>query len=542
MDGAVGSNGLRQGLRPRPIPIGPASIAALVEGLPSCDDPALIDRDGTLSYRDVIELTNAAASGLHSVGVVPGRVVAVAAPNLNDLIITFLAVQRLGAIWVGINRALAPPEKATQLRDCGASLFLGDAQSVAQIEQERGQLSELATVLAMSANNFDLATLIDRHRGKRTPAALPDPHQPAAISYTSGTTGSPKGVVHSQHNIMAYVNACLNSDEGGQWIPGRRRSLTIPLTILNGMIYGPVVALAGGGSFVSMDRIDAEGVAEWIDAHGVEVLNSTPTTVRDLMYRPELHRFKLSSLTAVAVGGSPPPPDVLTAFRSRFGFEMIVDYGLTESPSSVASSLPSEAPKPGATGKAHPHVRMAIMDQTGNVLPPNTEGELCVAAPEAGPWAGVYTAMLGYWNKPDETSQAFHGAWLRTGDMATLDEGGILSIVGRKKEMILRGGANIYPAEVENVLRVHDKIEDVVVSGFPDERLGEVVAAYIVLKPGVAPSSALADELRAYALTQVARYKAPERWFAVDSIPRNALNKPMRNLLPQIPQTALAAG
>lgn len=539
MDGTIGSNGLRHGLRPRAIPIGPASIAALVESLPSRNDPALIARDGTLSYRDVIEQTNAAAAGLYSVGVGPGSVVAVAAPNLNDLIIAFLAVQCLGAIWVGINRALAPPEKAAQLRDCGACLFLGDAPSVAQINDQRGTLGDLATILTMSAGDSDLTRLIDRHRGTLAPAALPDPHQPAAISYTSGTTGSPKGVVHSQHSIMTYVNACLNSDEGGQWIPGRRRSLTIPLTIMNGMIYGPVVALTGGGSFVSMDRIDAEGVAEWIDAHGVEVLNSTPTTVRDLMYRPDLARFRLSSLTAVAVGGSAPPPDVLATFRSRFGFELIVDYGLTESPSSVASSLPSEAPKPGATGKAHAHIRMAIMDPQGTVLPPNIEGELCLAAPEAGPWAGVYTAMLGYWNKPDETAQAFHGAWLRTGDMATLDEAGILSLVGRKKEMILRGGANIYPAEVENVLRVHAMIEDVIVSGFPDERLGEIVAAYIVLKPGVTPSLALADELRAYTLTQVARYKAPERWFVVESIPRNALNKPMRNLLSSTPQTAL---
>lgn len=539
MAGTIGSNGLRQGLRPRPIPIGPASIAALVDGLRSRDDPALIARDGTLSFREVIEQTNAVASGLHSLGVVQGSVVAVAAPNLNDLIIAFLAVQRLGAIWVGINRALAPPEKATQLRDCGACLFLGDAPSVAQIEDQRRMLGELAKVLTMSAGDSDLAKLIEQHRGKLAPAALPDPHQPAAISYTSGTTGSPKGVVHSQHSIMTYVNACLNSDEGGQWISGRRRSLTIPLTIMNGMIYGPVVALTGGGSFVSMDRIDAEGVAEWIDAHGVEVLNSTPTTVRDLMYRPDLARFELSSLTAVAVGGSAPPPDVLAAFRKRFGFEMIVDYGLTESPSSVASSFQNEAPQQGATGKAHPHVRMAIMDPQGTVLPPDTEGELCLAAPDAGPWAGVYTAMLGYWNKPDETAQAFHGVWLRTGDMATLDEGGTLAIVGRKKEMILRGGANIYPAEIENVLRVHAKIEDVVVSGVPDERLGEIVAAYIVLKPGVTPSSELADELKAYSLTQVARYKAPERWFVVQSIPRNALNKPMRNLLSGTPQTAL---
>jgi len=418
-------------------------------------------------------------------------------------------------------------------------MFLGDVQSVAQIGAARATLPLLKTILTMSASGSDFDSLVASHRGEAAPHEMPDPLLPAVIGYTSGTTGVPKGVVQSQHNIMAYVNARLNLGEGGQWTAGRRRSLTIPLTIMNGMIYGPIIALAGGGSFVSMDRTDAEGVAEWIEAQGVEVLNSTPTTVRDLLYRPDLQRFTLASLRAVAVGGSAPALDVQTKFAERFGFLMTVDYGLTESPASIVSTAGTDAPRPGAAGNAHPHVRLAVFDPKGNALLPDTEGELCVTACDTGPWAGVYTAMLGYWNQPDATAQAFHGDWLRTGDIATIDPDGVVSIVGRKKELILRGGANVYPVEVEHVLRAHAALDDVVVAGLPDDRLGEIVAAYLVLAPGVDPSADLAAEIRAYGLTQLARYKVPERWIVVDGIPRNALNKPLRNLLAGLPQTAL---
>lgn len=535
----IGSNGLRQGLAPRPIPTGPASLAAMIETLPANSTIALIDREGTLSYADLIAQVHAAAVGLSALGLRRGDMIAASSANVIELIVAFFAVQRLGAIWVGINRPLAAPEKATQLADCGARYFLGDSDAIAQVMLERERLPHLSIVRTLGIPDSDFGAMIRSHLGERMQSTLPDPFAPALIGYTSGTTGLPKGVVHSQHSVMAYLNACYASDEGGQWERGLRRTLPIPLTNPNGMIYGPAAALTGGGSFVAIDRSDAEAVCEWVERYAVDVLNTTPTTIRDMLSRPDLQQFRLSSLKAVAAGGSPPSVDLHRTFKARFGFELIADYGLTEAPSSVASTLPTAAPPAGATGKPHPHVRMAIMDPDANEMPLGAVGEVHVAAPAAGPWAGVFTGMLGYWGKPEETLAAFRGGWLRTGDMGCIDEAGYLTLSGRKKEMILRGGANIYPAEIEHVLRMHHKVNDAVVVGIPDERLGERVAAYVQLEEDVETPSIQASQLRDHCLAQIARYKVPERWIIVTKIPRNALNKPMRSLLQSTPQREL---
>jgi acyl-CoA synthetase (AMP-forming)/AMP-acid ligase II len=499
-----------------------------------------MDRNATLTYSQLVEVTGATLLSFRSLGIRPGTIVAACGPNLNELTVAFLAVQRLGGVWVGINRALSVREKIAQLRDCGAVLFLGDEPSIAQIESERPQLPELTGLLLLSQS---VGQLWGASRGHENPVVrypLPDPLAPAAIAYTSGTTGIPKGTVHSQHSMMVFVNGRLSSGEGGQWTRGYRRGISIPLTILNCMLFGPIAALAGGGSFVAMDRTDAAGVGEWIQSRRVEVFNGAPPTMRDLLLKPELRHFDLSSLRAVALGGGAIPEGLFVAFRDRFDFELVADYGLTESPASVVSSLINEKPRPGSPGKANHHLEVAIMSPTGDRLPTGEVGELCVGAASNGEWAGVYTGMLGYWRKPDETRGAFHGPWLRTGDLASVAEDGVISIVGRRKEMILRGGANVYPAEVESVLRLDERVEDVVVMGLPDERLGEIVVAYLKLRPGEVHGGSLLAELRHSCAEQLARYKIPERWFVVDDFPRNAMNKPVRKLIPSHPATDLS--
>lgn len=533
----IDANGLRSGLMPRPMPLGPPSIAALLDDLGTRDGIALIDRDGAISYHALAIAVDAAAAGLQARGVGVGSVVAASCANHNELIIAFLATQRIGAIWIGINRALAPPEKRALLADSRAMLFLATADIAAEVDAAAAE-APLAT-MTIGGGASDFAAMIASHNGKR-PASTPrDAHRPAIIGYTSGTTGIPKGVVHSQHGMLCYINACLHSDQGGQWQFGLRRSLNIALTIMNGMIYGPLVALTSGGTFVTMDRSDAEGVGEWIDRHGIEVLNCPPTTIRDLLLAPDLQRFSLASLKAVAAGGSVIEDSLSEAFRARFGFELIADYGITESPSGMASSRVDRPRKTGYVGPAHPHLAIAILDEEGRPLAPDTVGELCAGPRREGPWAGVYTAMLGYWHKPEETRAAFHGAWLRTGDMARMDADGDIAIIGRKKEMILRGGANIYPAEIERVLNAHASILEAVVMGVPDARLGQIVAAYIQLQPGTPIDAGLRPALQDYCRSQLARYKVPEQWIVIDEIPRNAMRKPQKTLLATVSQTLL---
>lgn len=518
--------GLRCGLAPSRMPQGAASIAALVDALPRTAAPAVIDREGTLTYAELSARIGAAVARLAGHGVGAGSVVAGCSANCSALAIVFFAVQRLGAVWVGINPALGQAEKSAQLHDCGVTLVLVGAPRHDELVGICANLTGRPIVLVLEDEAREFVAMAMRG-GSPPLLPLPDAHAPAIIGYTSGTTGTAKGVVHSQHGLMSFVNGSLALGSA-QWAAGARRGVSISMTIMNLMVYGPVVALAAGGCLVLMDRPDAEGVGQWIETHRVEIFNGTPTTFWDLLCNPKLQHFDLSSLKAVCLGGGPAPLDLVEAFRTRFGYELRTDYGLSEAPASVVMGRLDRADNVIVYDDPGKHVSLAILDPEGREVAPGTLGELCIGPHRSGQWAGVFTGMLGYWRRPEETRDAFHGAWLRTGDEATMDEHGRMRIAGRKKEMILRGGANIYPAEVEAVVRRHDSVQDVVVLGLPDPRLGEVVAAFVKLAPGAVASADLAARLREFCRAEIARYKVPERWFIVDDFPRNALNKPLR--------------
>lgn len=518
--------GLRCGLAPSRMPQGAASIAALVDALPSTEEPGLIDRDGTLTYADLSARIGAAVARLASHGVRPGIVVAGCGVNCSALAIVFFAVQRLGGVWVGINPALGAAEKSAQLHDCGVTLVLVGAARYDEMACIRTKLSRPPVVLVLEDEAREFIAMA--RRGELPPTLpLPDANAPAIIGYTSGTTGTPKGVVHSQHGLMSFVNGSLALGSA-PWKPGARRGISISLTIMNLMVYGPVLALAARSCLVLMDRPDAEGVGQWIQNHRVEIFNGTPTTFWDLLCNPKLQHFDLSSLEAVCLGGGPAPLDLVEAFRARFGYELRADYGLSEAPASVVMGRLNDGEKVIVYDGAGKHVNLAILDSEGREVAPGTIGELCIGPHRGGPWAGVFTGMLGYWRRADETRGAFHGSWMRTGDQATMDEHGGMRIAGRQKEMILRGGANVYPAEVEAVVRRHESIQDVVVLGLPEPRLGEIVAAFVKLAPGAVPNPDLVVQLKEFCRAEIARYKVPERWFVVDDFPRNALNKPLR--------------
>jgi acyl-CoA synthetase (AMP-forming)/AMP-acid ligase II len=513
----------------RLIPHGPRTIADLISDYADGTREALVGLTRCYTYAHLEREVDAAASALLALGLAAGDRVAATGPSDCDLIIVFFATQRCGLVWLGVNRVLAGPEKQFQIADSGAKLALVDAEAM---EQVRGGLPGSVRLLCIDGSGpEDWPAHVTSHRGRKRPDVAIDPFAPAAIAYTSGTTGRPKGAVHSQHNLMTVSVACHHLIAKGNWEAGIRRSINVPLTILNAMIYGPFAALVGKGTYICVDRLDVLSIAPVIEEKNVELLGTSATTVYDLLHHPELSGRRLRNLRAVFAGGGFVAEELKEAFRKRYGSELIEDYGLTEAPTSIVSGRIDEAAPPGAVGRAHPHLEIDVFDAAGVSLPRGEVGEVAVRAAEVGPWAGVYSPMLGYWGQPTETAETFRNGWLVTGDLGRIDDGGWVSIVGRKKEVILRGGANVYPAEIERLLRTDDRVEDAVVMGLPDPRLGEIAAAYLLLRRGEEAFDAVKADLMKLCREQLARYKTPERWFVVPAIPRNQMRKPIKSEL-----------
>jgi long-chain acyl-CoA synthetase len=305
------------------------------------------------------------------------------------------------------------------------------------------------------------------------------------------------------------------------------------------MIYGPFAALVGRGTYVCFDRLDVLSIVPVIEEKNIELLGTSATTVFDLIHHPQLKGRRLRNLRFVFAGGGFVAEELKTAFRETYDSELIEDYGLTEAPTSIVSGRGRERAPPGAIGRAHSHLQVGVLDADGMPLSTGETGEIAVRAASSGPWANVYSPMLGYWGRPAETAEAFTQGWLLTGDLGAIDPNGFVSVVGRKKEVILRGGANVYPAEIERLLRTDERVEDAVVLGLPDARLGEVAAAYLQLREHSDQLGAIKADLMALCRAQLARYKVPERWFVVSAIPRNQMRKPIKSELRHGPSLEL---
>ncbi|HZT67845.1 MAG TPA: AMP-binding protein [Acidimicrobiales bacterium] len=482
--------------------------------------PALVTRSGRWTYAELDRLADRAAGALARLGVAPGDRVAAALPNEVDIVVAFHGAMRLGAVWVGVNRALAAPEKSFILSDSGASLLLCDQGTADQLASASAELPGLRrTVVVETADRTGdwpaaLASVPDGER----PSPV-DPLAPAAIAYTSGTTGFPKGAVHSQHNLLLPGAALVASRRYG---PSLRKGDCLPLTILNMLVLTTLLASQAGACSVIMDRIDAEGVAEWIDSEAVTTWNGPPALIHSLTNLASVRSEQLASLDEVWTGGADCPETMRQSFQAKFGQPVLATYGLTEAPTVVAIDGRDGSHRPGASGRPLPHLEVSIVGEDGERLERGQTGEICVGPKLDGPWAGAYRTVLGYWGRPDATEAVLRGGVLHTGDVGFLDEGGFLFVRDRKNQVIIRGGANVYPAEVERVIQAAPGVAACAVVGVPDERLGERVAAAVELMPEAQLS---ADDLTRHCLENLARYKTPERIVFVDGFDRNSMGK-----------------
>ena len=514
---------------------GVQSVAAVLDPVAERDPgrEALVGRAGRYSYGELDEVVNAAAATLRDVGVGRYDRVAACLPNDVDIVVAMLASQRLGAVWVGVNRPLAAPEKAQLLRDSEAKVYLANSESEAEITALRAELPALRDIISVNSEADTAESWNARltcFAGAGRPDVAIDSHAPAAIAYTSGTTGRPKGAVHSQHNLL--LPGAVSAATGRY--NGRTQGVVLALTILNMQVLGPLTAFQDGARCIAIDQTKPEQLAAWVRREQVQNLCAVPTILHDLLSHPGVCAEDLASLVLPEVGGAVVPEEFRHLYRERFGKGVSIGYGMTEAPTAVAWSDPEEGAMPGLCGRALPQVEIQIRDESGQRLPANSVGEICIAPATRGTFAGVYTPMLGYWRRPEATQEALREGVYHSGDLGLIADDGNLYIRGRRNELILRGGANVYPAEVERSLNSDPRVAASAVLGIDDLRLGQRVVAAVELKPGLEASP---EALIARARSQLARYKVPEHIAIVDRLPRNAMSKvvksELRHLFPQ---------
>ena len=454
--------------------------------------PALADDDGALDNAALLARTESAASVLTAHGVGEGDVVAVLLPNRVDLIIALFAAWRLGAAVTPINPVLGDAEARYQLTDAGARVVVTDT------ERDLG-----VPALAPAALAEGEATGLPERRPR------PDSDL-ALLIYTSGTTGSPKGVMLTHANLDAMTASFAEWFELGA---EDHSLLVLPLFHANGIVLGTLTPLRAGGRVTITGRFSRDRFFDDVERVRPTYFSAVPAIYALLSTLPDDIRPDTSSLRFGVCGAAPMPVEAIERFEDRFGITIVEGYGLSET--TTASTInPLRGPrKPGTVGLPLPGQRVDVVDAEGRPVPVGERGEVVISGP---------VVMAGYLGRPEETARTIVDGRLRTGDIGCFDEDGYLRIVDRIKDMIIRGGENVYPKEIENALYAHPDVHEAAVVGRPDDVLGEVPVAFVSLVPG---STASAPELSAHAARLLARFKQPEVIEIVAEIPKNPVGK-----------------
>jgi len=464
------------------------------------DAPALEDARLKLDNAAFAGAVAAYALALAGHGLRRGDVLAAMLPNRVELVVAMFAAWRLGAAFTPVNPALTLREAAHQLDDSRAVLVIVDAAS-AKVLAPHGVAKLAVEALPLSADGAS-----PPNAGQAADTAL--------LIYTSGSTGRPKGVILDHANVTAMARIVARDLELGD---ADRALLILPLFHVNAIMVSILAPLAAGGGAVVLERFDRHTFWDSVVASRATFFSAVPAIYILLNQAPPGEAPALERLRFVICGAAPMPAAAITEFEARYGVPLLEGYGLTES--TVAATLnPLAGPrKAGTVGRVMPGIELRILDDAGQPVAPGELGEVALAGPNI---------MRGYLNQPEESARTLAGGWLRTGDVGRLDEDGFLILVDRKKDMIIRGGENIYPKEIETVLYDHPAIAEVAVVGRPDPVMGEEVVAFVSLRPD-ADNAAAADPeaLAAFAAERLARYKLPRSIRVLDALPKNAMGK-----------------
>ncbi|MFF0203668.1 long-chain fatty acid--CoA ligase [Streptomyces sp. NPDC005017] len=466
--------------------------------------PALRFGDRVITYAELEEASARAATLLRAEGVRPGHRVALMLPNVPQFVILYYGALRAGAVVVPMNPLLKARETAYHLTDSGAELLWEWHQAPG----EGAQGAADAGVRHFAVEPAAFAGLLAGHEPLAGTAPA-DGDDVAVLLYTSGTTGRPKGAALTHAGLRH--NTEVNMTEVQRMTPDDVVVGCLPLFHIFGQICTMSVALSSGASLTLIPRFEPQAVLDAIARDGATVFEGVPTMYAALLQHPS--EADVSSLRMCVSGGASLPVEILHGFEQRFGCAVLEGFGMSETSPVVTFNHPDRPRKAGSIGTPIKDVEVRLLDDKGQDVAPGEIGELAVRGPNV---------MKGYWNRPEETAETIQDGWLRSGDLARQDEDGYFYIVDRKKDLIIRGGYNVYPREIEEVLHEHPAVALAAVVGTAHPSLGEEIAAAVVLRPG---AEATADTLREFVKERVAAYKYPREVWLVDQLPTGPSGK-----------------
>jgi len=462
--------------------------------------------DAAMTYRELDEASARVAGLLRERGLKPGDRAAIMLPNVAEFPVAYYGVLRAGGVAVPMSPLLKAREVAYYLGDSGAGLIFAWHAFADQARGGAGQVNAEPIVVDLAGFPDLLASVAPDYQ-----VADRDNDDTAVILYTSGTTGQPKGAELTHGNLTSNAGVARTDI-----IHARRDDVIfggLPLFHAFGQTDALNVAVASGACLTLLPRFDAESALRIIAGHRVTVFEGVPTMYVALLHRPDRADFDVSALRMCFSGGAALPVEVLRGFEEAFGCIVLEGYGLSETSPVASCNHPDRERKPGSIGTPIRGVQMRVVDKEDHEVPQGEVGEIVIRGPNV---------MKGYWHRPEETAEAIRDGWFHTGDLARVDSDGYFYIAGRRKDLIIRGGYNVYPSEIEEVLYQHPAVAEVAVIGVPHPALGQEVGAAVTLKPGAAIT---AEALREHVRALVAAYKYPRHVWIVDELPKGPSGK-----------------
>ena len=505
------------------------------EKWPDKEALVVVDQGVRLTYRQLRDKARRLAAGLLSLGLEPGDRIGMLATNRAEWLITQFGTAYGGFILVNINPAYRAPELEYALHKVSCRGLITEAQFkssdyIAMVQELRPRLPELSVVVRLGDEITDGTVNFDAVVGRADKQSLArvdaitaslDFDDPINIQFTSGTTGAPKAATLTHHNI---VNNASMSASILRFTEQDKLCIPVPMYHCFGMVLGTLLCSTSGATMVFPSAgFEAKAVLAAIESEGCTALHGVPTMFFAMLDDPEFGRYEVSTLRTGIMAGAPCPVALMKEVMNDLHMpEITIGYGMTETGPLATQTLPDDPIelRVGTVGKALPNTEIKIVDEDGHIVSRGEPGEL---------YTRGYCVMRGYWGDPENTAESIDtGGWMHTGDVATMDDDGYVRIVGRSKDMLIRGGENIFPREIEEFLYHHPKIDQVEVIGVPDEKFGEEIAACILLAEG---ETATADEIRDFCRGKLAHFKIPRYVKFVDEFPMTVTGKVQKFIL-----------